>query len=501
MNILPIVVRELRGEARRPINYWLRTFGATVLTIIFAVFLSNQDDVKSGGDAFSALGFLVFLGIWVVVPVLSADCISREKREGTLGLLFLTPLKPIEIILSKGSIHAMRSLTLIIAAVPVLAIPFVLGGITTTDLLCSLVLDLTALCFALAAGLLASSLASQWMRAVILAEIFSAVFAFVVFELALFFLFGAGLGGQTFLEDLWNEAQLFFYNSRMQAVGSGTPSLNQILTTASSLFAISVLIFIAVMFFAAFQIKKNWQENPPSSRRLWFQKIFCTPRIWIGLLRRQNQARLSRNPVGWLEQYSWSARLSKWGWCFVIVVIGSWLLTMNARMLHYGFSWLTTAVLVSMAFSAVGSFQKEKQNGALELLLVTPLREKDIIVGRLWGIWAQFLPAFALLLLTGLLLPDSDEHGPGPFGGNFLPPIFDFIFVPIVGLYFAMRLKYFLAAWLLTAGLALFLPSFLNGLARIGLGGFVATLTAILLYFDLKKRTCVVTPIINSKLS
>ncbi len=461
MTILPIIIRELRAEARRPVNYWLRTFGAAAMTILFGVLLSNQPNTHSGKQAFDMMSLLIFFGIWIVVPILSADCISREKREGTLGLLFLTPLRAIEIILGKGSIHAMRSLTLIIAVFPVLAIPFVLGGITKADVLCSLVLDLTALCLALAAGLLASSFARQWSRALILAEIFAACFALIFLKLMLFVV---GLRSGNLLEVARIVLHMFFFTSQNLWMGlGGVPAVNSTLPTAISLLAGAVLIFFLVMLFAAFRLKSSWQENAPSLRQEWLQKTFCTPRYWLGTFQRRNHERLSRNPVGWLQQYSWSARLSKWGWCFVIISFISWLIGTDFTMLHQGCNLLKHGLLASIAFSAVSSFQREKQNGALELLLVTPLQEGQIIRGRLWGIWGQFLPAFFILILSVIVAPN---HYYGNFGWDrpefeIFPAIRDFIVVPVVGLYFALRIKNFLAAWFLTCLLTLFLPAFL----------------------------------------
>ena len=42
------------------------------------------------------------LGVLVIVSALSSDSISREKREGTLGLLFLTPLGSRDIVIGKA---------------------------------------------------------------------------------------------------------------------------------------------------------------------------------------------------------------------------------------------------------------------------------------------------------------------------------------------------------------------------------------------------------------
>jgi ABC-type Na+ efflux pump permease subunit len=50
-------------------------------------------------------------------------------------------------------------------------------------------------------------------------------------------------------------------------------------------------------------------------------------------------------------------------------------------------------------FVSVNSFLTEKKSGALELLLVTPVSPDAIIFGRVWGLWLQFLPSAAALLL------------------------------------------------------------------------------------------------------
>jgi ABC-type transport system involved in multi-copper enzyme maturation permease subunit len=459
MNILPIIVRELRAESRHRANYSLRLFGAAISTFLLGIFLWDKPSTQSGSSAFGILSFAVFCGIWIIVPLLTADCLSREKREGTLGLLFLTPLKPIEIVLGKGTIHALRSLTLLIAVIPIMTIPFTLGGITKSDVLWSLMFNFSALGLALAAGLLASSMCQQWTRAVVLAAIFSAVFALAFLEIVTASSF-SGFGHISLLKKCEMLLSAFFVSSRARMFFPA-PRLNQILPVSYSLLLTALLICMLVLLFAAGRLKSSWQDNPPSPRQLWFRKTFCTPRFWTGLLRRRNQSRLSRNPVGWLQQYSWSARLGKWGWCAVIIAIVSWFLAADFEILRGACVWLKSAMLISMAFSAVGSFQREKQNGALELLLVTPLREKQIIFGRLWGIWGQFLPAFGILLLTAFSV--SGFYGYGSYFRmnmelNIPAAIRDFIIVPVVGLYLAMRLKNFMAAWILTCALTLFLP-------------------------------------------
>ncbi len=65
----------------------------------------------------------------------TADCISSEKREGTLGLLFLTPLKSRDIVVGKLASHSVLIFFGVLALGPVLFIPLLNGGVTAAQTL------------------------------------------------------------------------------------------------------------------------------------------------------------------------------------------------------------------------------------------------------------------------------------------------------------------------------------------------------------------------------
>jgi hypothetical protein len=86
----------------------------------------------------------------------TADCLSAEKREDTLGLLFLTDLRGYDVILGKLVASAMSSVFGLAAMLPVLALPLLMGGVQWTDFL-RIVLSLcSTLMLSLAVGLLTS---------------------------------------------------------------------------------------------------------------------------------------------------------------------------------------------------------------------------------------------------------------------------------------------------------------------------------------------------------
>src|SRR5262249_30704442 len=155
----PVIERELRAESRHSFTYWLRVLGAGAVLAVAVVFLwgiwRTGTDFTRGPPLFGSLQCGLFISIWTLVPLMSSDYISREKREGTLGLLFLTLLRAPQIVLAKGLGQGLRALTLWLAIGPVLAISFLAGGVSWKEAVISGLVNFSSFCLALAAGLLA----------------------------------------------------------------------------------------------------------------------------------------------------------------------------------------------------------------------------------------------------------------------------------------------------------------------------------------------------------
>jgi ABC-type transport system involved in multi-copper enzyme maturation permease subunit len=509
MNLLPVIVRELRAQSRQPMTYWLRVVGIGAIVGVLALLDLRGAPSELGGRLFSALNATLFLSIWIFVPLLTADTISREKREGTLGLLFLTPLTPLGIVLGKSLIHSLRAATLFLAALPALAMPFLLGGLTWKDCAVSLLLNGSALVLALAAGLLASTLATDSRRALALALALSLGFAYL-FMLAHFRCFYSTLPG--FINSLpfgqrtiavhWSFrenviSQILTLISFNTGFGfGGYPNYNWWgrMTPAEGwrfvwlnypvafhgawiralgwLFIKSIIGFAAIAVLASWRVRQSWRLEPPSLRQAQIQRIFCAPRIWKSVFRSKMSGLLSRNPVGWLQQYSWRARLVKWGWCLGVVLLECVLVTDHSLSNLWDGQYLLAALLIlGVAFTASGSFREERQTGAMELLLITPMTVPQILRGRIQGVWGQFLPATVALALAWLwLLKDAALFAGHDYASHaiywqvfslVLPLFFisSFFLLPCIGLFFSMQRLHFVGAWLLTCLTGLLVPA------------------------------------------
>ena len=93
----------------------------------------DQSDPEYGLEAISYLLFPAFILSLFIGVIATADCVSSEKREGTLGLLFLTDLKGYDVILGKLAANSLNALYGLVAILPVMGLPVMLGGVTFVE--------------------------------------------------------------------------------------------------------------------------------------------------------------------------------------------------------------------------------------------------------------------------------------------------------------------------------------------------------------------------------
>ncbi len=475
MTLLPVIERELRVQSRRAFTYWLRVLGLVILLFVgVSQAAKGGTTIDHGGRLFGYLNTTLFFTIWILVPLVTADCISSERREGTLGLLFLTPLRARNIVLAKGVVHGLRALTLWIAVLPALTIPFLLGGVTWTELVLSVLINFGALCCALAAGILASSRTKVWLRSLLLAGILGTLFFLVFVSL-----------NDLLAREAWrglSPAGINYYNPQSVSgvilegtllsanfAGSWGDWLRRLVGTGqrswimaeAKLALVALATLILAIELAAHGVRRGWQDQPPSARQLWWREKLCTPVLWVSFFHGLMRRKIERNPIGWLEQRAWSGRLATWGWLAVIISIYSAALT-DSRIFTEGdlvertMGWL---LLGNMAVSAAGSFRRERESGLLELLLVSPVPEEKIIWGRLRGLWGQFLPAWCLLVGVWLYFLTFATDPQISFRSIWFFAI-AFLTLPIVGLYYSLKRNNFFGALLFTVLMGLFLPKF-----------------------------------------
>ena len=518
MSVLPVIIRELRSQSRQPLTHWLRIVGGlSVVGAILAAFWSLgilkpqaqrfalPNLVQTFGTTlFGKMNLFIFFAIWLFVPLATADTLSRERREGTLPLLYLTELHSFGIVVGKAFVHALRSISLFATMSPWLLLPLVFGGVSLIDVKMALMLNAASLLLAQSAGLLASTIPRDWLKSAILA-LSCALFLFLV----MLNIHGAIIrqsiqlgtptgvrGGPRFF---WNSSMARFYYQGQEGMLSHTGLLIEFTTNSSvseygrwsrfsrgfildavqttwaelwtSLNAAgracwvrgvtvilfgSLLVLFGATWLGAWRVEHSWRDAPAQLLDSELRRKFFAPRFRVQWLKRNLSRSLSANPIGWLQHYSPSGRLVKWGWCFFIIVVEV-IFSRNPSDLYDAQAGLGLLLLLGLTFSATGSFRQELETGAFELLLVTPLRERQIIAGRLRGLWRQFLPAILVYACGSIYLASgwSDREVATTAWHAVASTLASFCTLPLIGLYFSMRRWNFFPAWLVASLLGL----------------------------------------------
>lgn len=139
----PLLGKELLEQAARKQMYVVRVFYALVLFGAFCVYYGrrlSEGTALTLGQGMGPFRFLVtaqLVTIYLFMPPLMAGALAREKERDTLGLLFLTDLTSWELILQKYLGRLIPMLTLLFLSLPLLAVAYSLGGVSTGMLLSS----------------------------------------------------------------------------------------------------------------------------------------------------------------------------------------------------------------------------------------------------------------------------------------------------------------------------------------------------------------------------
>lgn len=467
MTLSPVIVRELQGESRNQMTYWLRVMAAAVVIVVFMIIAATESGSMAslGSKLFTRVHTAIYLLIWLCVPAMTADCIAREKREGTLSLLFLTPLTAGGVAIGKSFAQLLRASTLVLATLPVLAVPLLLGGVHWLDLVTAFTLELCALVLSLFAGLFISSKLKNWGHALIFSGLLAGFLAWGVgvilscsflLQIPLF----SGESFQRMLFEVLAVGPFFLSFGHMSGMDSWSqlvsfariPSANSawIYSLATTLGFVALIVGF-LLYRTIRNIRAHSKDALPSPRKEKMTRIFATP-LFKRLFRKTSNRALDRNPIGWLEIYRTQARVVKWFAALAAVLCVCVGFSANGYDL---FGYFIPVFLLAIIFTAAGSFRREKETGAMELILVTCLTEDQIIWGRLSSLLKHFLPTLVILTLPLWFIGSYDFIFRARWWDDvhilFIFCLAIYFSLPLIGLYFSLRVKNFVAAVILTA--------------------------------------------------
>lgn len=170
---LPVVIRELSVRARLYSTYYVRVVAAGLIALVVVLGLMVQalggslvGAASIGAGLLQAMVSLLLLYVLVEGVRQASGGISQERREGTLGFLFLTDLSSLDVLLGKLSGAAVNALYTLLATLPFAGLALLFGGVTGGEFFRDSLALLAALAVALGCGAWASVRCRDAMAAV-----------------------------------------------------------------------------------------------------------------------------------------------------------------------------------------------------------------------------------------------------------------------------------------------------------------------------------------------
>jgi hypothetical protein len=383
MHCLPIIQRELQIAARSRTTYKQRMLAAgaaSAVVILFALFTPALSST-SGRYLFKVVSW----GGWIICFLEglreTSDSLSQERRDGTLGLLFLTDLGGYDLILGKLAAAVVKSFTILLAMLPAFALPIWLGGVTAGEFWRVTLSFGVTLLFSMTAGIFVSANSRS---------AFAALMGGFLLASALVLIPAASIAASGPIPNwLAGSLGMFLFSSDAQ------------FTVDSSLFWKALFYSLAVctaLFLIAGRCVRNFSLGDENVKRdsLWQRLLRPTS----GYSSYTGGFSTRQDPAVWWAERTLPGRRILWI-VIAIAIVASFIIGGFAGNTAMFFVFPTTMFLVFLiklwaAVLAVQPFNTARRSGALELLLCTPITGAKLIRGQMVALRGYFtIPGLA----------------------------------------------------------------------------------------------------------
>ncbi|MBI1367957.1 MAG: ABC transporter permease subunit [Planctomycetes bacterium] len=425
----PIIQRELISVLRQPRAWAIQLIFAAALCLLVLTVWPDSATVNLGGrqaqQLLSVFVYGLLVGLILMAPAFPAMAIVRERQQGTLTLLLTSPLTPTDILLGKISAALGFVALLLILSLPGAAACFVMGGVAIEQLAwVYAVLALVAAQYALLALFISARVKSTDAA---LRITYGLILVMCVFTLGPNLMLQGKMTGP--MAPIGDAAQWLASVSPLPAVmhlvGHESVGSRGLAATDDPVTQYALLAALSIVAFAIgthMKLRPMVTDRPRSKGMITddMDKRVRRRRRMLFLVdpnRRSGSIANYENPVMMKEFRTRTFGRAHW----MIRIVGSCLIVSLALMLvaTMGTMWVQTSymggvlvifqmgliVLVTPALSAA-VISSELESGGWVLLQMTPLRARQIVVGKLLSVaWTltlillATLPGYAVLLV------------------------------------------------------------------------------------------------------
>lgn len=417
LTLPPIIERELRVASRRGATYWSRvgaaSSGIIILCWVFAVQLAAAPAPMAGQMTFRLLAGIAALTTIGSVLRLSSEAFAREKREDTLGLLFLTPLKPIDLVLGKLVSASLAAFYRFLAMVPLLALPMIVGGVAASDFILIVLGLVNCIFLAATLGLYVSARSWDERRAGIIAR--ASMLGLALLPALAVALMVSSAGRSAFFLFALSPAYPIWRATVTGAMNSG-------LFWAS----LAWTHILGWIFFCAAcrNLPRCWQDRPMNAaptgehlQRRAQQEVAQQPvatrnfqsanpaavkvrrSVHRQFAAHERARMLDFNPVLWLAMRGSSNPSGPWivgaiGLVIpaVTLITGYWGNLISPGLALIVFFCVNAGFKIYVATQAAFAFARDRTDNPLELLLSSPITPRQLVDGHLLGLRETLRP-------------------------------------------------------------------------------------------------------------
>ncbi|MSU35996.1 MAG: hypothetical protein EXS36_13010 [Pedosphaera sp.] len=408
--MLPIVQRELQVASKRPLTHWSRFFAGSSM-LIYAVIGTGLQINPQADFVFGVLASIAFAYALLAGPLHTADSLTFEKREGTLGLLFLTDLRGFDVVLGKLTASSLQAVYALLAIVPILALPLIFGGVTFGQFGRVVMALLVTVILSLTIGIFWSSVTRDF-RTALTATLASLFFLSIV------------TAGTAILWHNWRSTTTLDWLLLPSPIGSFIFAFDEVRRSNQAQagrameigLPLQAGIAATALIAACVFLPRCWQDltvraavtRPEGFRGSTHPLVGWRHVHWRHLMETQ--------PYGWIVRVVRPLRGNLVMLLIPLLVVfaiayGFALLGGKNQSGRAGFMLASVAAYLAhqlvkfqLAVASTSSLGSDRESGGLELLMVAGLERKDFLDGLRRGIGLQFRSALILLVTLNFLL-------------------------------------------------------------------------------------------------